>query len=381
MPAAVATTTSTTTETLAPKIVLRPKNEDGSPLYPEFMPFYDPLEKVDDIGEFEHFDPGHRADPKLPNLLANATKVSDLSPHVGTEIEGVQLSQLSSEGLDELALMAAKRGALVFRNQDFRDIGFEAQKKIVRHFGPLHIHGWAPHPSAGSDEHMVIYDSKEDLRVRRSWRGRSPIQWHSDQSPEVQPPGTTFICMLESPAMAGGDTLISSSVQQYKSLSPRFRKRLEGLTAVHSNNDGVSQEQKNGSNAVMRRSELNQEHPVVIVHPVTKEKALYVNPVYTKRIIGYDEEESQYLLNFLFDHIAKRADFQCRVRYEPGTVLIWDQRVTTHSQTLDYPAGERRHAFRLTPLANKPIPALVEDEEEYKEECERDMGRSSVGLC
>lgn len=266
------------------KLATRVKNEDGSPLYPEFMPFYDPLEKVKDLGYFEHFDPGHRADPALPNLLANATRVVDLSPHVGTEIEGVQLSQLSPAGLDELALMAARRGALVFRDQDFRDIGFEEQKRIVRHFGPLHIHGWAPHPAGGSPEHMVIYDHKDDLRVRRSWKGRSPIQWHTDQSPEPQTPGTTFICMLESPAAAGGDTLVSSSVQAYKSLSPRFRKRLEGLTAIHTNNDGVTQELKNGENAVMRRRELVQEHPVVIVHPVTKEKALYVNPVYTKKI-------------------------------------------------------------------------------------------------
>lgn len=122
---------------------------------------YDPLEKVEDIGAFEHNDPGHRANPALPNLLAGASKVYDLSPHVGTEIEGVQLSQLSKAGLDELALYAAKRGALVFRNQDFGSIGLEAQKNIARHFGPLHIHGWAPHPKAGSDEHMVIYDHRE----------------------------------------------------------------------------------------------------------------------------------------------------------------------------------------------------------------------------
>lgn len=89
--------------------------------------------------------------------------------------------------------------------------------------------------------------------------------------------------MLESPAAAGGDTLVSSSVAAYKALSPRFRKRLEGLTAIHSNNDGIQQEMKN-KDAVMRRSELVTEHPVVIIHPVTKEKALYVNPVYTKRI-------------------------------------------------------------------------------------------------
>lgn len=143
------------------KFSQRRKNPDGSPLYPGYMPFYDPLEKVKDVGTFEHVDPGHRADSGMPNLLKHATKLMDLSPHVGTEIEGVQLSALSSEGLDELALLAAKRGALIFRQQDFVDIGLERQKQIVGHFGPLHVHGWAPHPINGSPEHMIIYDSRE----------------------------------------------------------------------------------------------------------------------------------------------------------------------------------------------------------------------------
>jgi sulfonate dioxygenase len=95
--------------------------------------------------------------------------------------------------------------------------------------------------------------------------------------------------MLESPAAAGGDTLVSSSVQAYKSLSPRFRKRLEGLTAIHSNNDGVTQELKNGDKAVMRRQELVQEHPVVIVHPVTKEKALCKNSNLLNSFDGFVE--------------------------------------------------------------------------------------------
>lgn len=80
--------------------------------------------------------------------------------------------------------------------------------------------------------------------------------------------------MLESPSTAGGDTLVSSSVRAYTSLSPRFRKRLEGLTAIHTNNDGVGAELKHGEKAVMRRGVLQAEHPVVLVHPVTKEKAL-----------------------------------------------------------------------------------------------------------
>jgi sulfonate dioxygenase len=95
------------------------------------MPFYDPLEKVEDIGAFEHHDPGHRADPEKPNLLRTATKIVDLAPAVGTEIHGVHLSDLTPEGLDELALLAAERGCLVFRDQKFIDIGMEAQRKIV----------------------------------------------------------------------------------------------------------------------------------------------------------------------------------------------------------------------------------------------------------
>ena len=85
-----------------------------------------------------------------------------------------------------------------------------------------------------------------------------------------------------------------------------------------------------------------------------------------------------YMLKFLFDHINRGHDFSCRIRYEPGTVVVWDQRITQHSQTLDYSAGERRHAFRLTPLANVPIPSKVEEDDG---ECQRDEGRVMLGLC
>lgn len=180
------------------------------PLYPDYLPFYDPLERVTPVGRFEHKDPGLRADPQKPNLLRDATAIQDLSPHCGTELIGVQLDKLSSEGLDELALMCAERGCLVFRDQNFTNIGFEAQKRIAEHFGPLHKHGWMPHPRNGPEEFVIVYDSKDDLRIRKSWARKNPIQFHVDQSPEAQPPGATFFCMLESPSGVGGDTIISS---------------------------------------------------------------------------------------------------------------------------------------------------------------------------
>jgi sulfonate dioxygenase len=71
---------------------------------------------------------------------------------------------------------------------------------------------------------------------------------------------------------------------------------------------------------------VESEHPLVRVHPVTGEKALYVNPIFGRRIVGFKKEESEALLRFLYDHIAKGADFQIRATYEPGTVVVWVSR-------------------------------------------------------
>lgn len=165
----------------------------------------------------------------------------------------------------------------------------------------------------------------------------------------------------------------------FEKLSPRFRKRLEGLTAVHTTANAVSRELRdNGSASVVRRPVTRSVHPVVTVHPVTGKKNLFVNSSYTQNIVGFDDDESDYLLKFLFDHINRGHDFSCRVRYEPRTVVVWDQRCTQHSQTLDYPAGMRRHAFRLTPLANAPIPSMIEEDDG---ECAKDEDRAMLGLC
>ncbi len=172
---------------------------------------------------------------------------------------------------------------------------------------------------------------------------------------------------------------VVQTVRAFDRLSPSFRKRLEGLKALHTTANPIAREiRDNGDAAVLRRPITKSVHPVVTVHPVTKQKALFVNSSYTQRIMGWDDEESDAMLEFLYNHINRGHDFSCRVRYEPGTVVVWDQRVTQHSQTLDYPAGDRRHAFRLTALANVPIPSLVEEDDG---ECARDEARMMLNLC
>ncbi|KAI0060156.1 TauD-domain-containing protein [Artomyces pyxidatus] len=323
-----------------------PKN---GPAYPFYLPYFDTEERFPAWEDFEHTDPGLRADPAKPHLLAKGVQRKDLCPYIGTELKNIQLSQLSMEGLDEVALLVAERKVVIFRDQDFKDIGPDRQIEIARHFGPLQRHLTSANVKGYPEFHIVDY-------LQRFIGGNSTnyTTWHSDVSYERQPPGTTLFFMLETHGM-GSDTIFASQVEAYNRLSPEFKKRLEGLKALHSAIFDAKQSADDGR--PVRREPIETEHPVIRQHPVTGEKALFVNPVFTRRIVGFKAEESEYLLKFLYDHMTKGADFQVRASYEPGTVVIWDNRVALHSGTVDTLTNERRHAVRMASQAEVPIPA------------------------
>ncbi|KAJ7060085.1 hypothetical protein C8F01DRAFT_1026021 [Mycena amicta] len=350
---AATTTTATTREDIIDAVK---KEVKKGPSYPFYYPYFDVEEKFPPTELFEHTEAGLRADRTKPHLLTPNTTTRDISPYLGTEIHGVQISQLSKEGLDELALFAAERKVLVFRDQDFKDIGPDRQIEIASHFGE-HIQR---HPTSGNvkgypEFHVVYRDAEHDRFAEYLGADRlTRTGWHSDISYEKQPPGTTIFFILDQPERgAGGDTLFVSQVEAYKRLSPEFQKRLEGLRAVHSAVAQADISRKRGG--PVRREPVETEHPLVRIHPTTGEKALYINQGFTRSIVGFKREESEYLLRFLFDHIAKGADYQIRASYEPGTVVVWDNRVTCHSATVDYESVVRRHAVRLTPQAEVPI--------------------------
>lgn len=178
------------------------------------------------------------------------------------------------------------------------------------------------------------------------------IFWHSDVTYEAQPPGTTFLYALDVP-QSGGDTLFLNQAAAYQRLSPAFRSRLYGLSAVHSAHEQAQTSLERGS--IVRREPVTTVHPLVRTHPATGEKALWVNPQFTRYVVGLKKEESDYLLKFLFDHMALSQDVQCRVKWAPGTVVVWDNRVTAHSALVDWTDGQRRHIARITPQAERPV--------------------------
>ncbi|KAF7367291.1 TauD domain-containing protein [Mycena sanguinolenta] len=291
---------------------------------------------------FAFSDPGLRAleHPNPRAFLQNATNVVELTPRLGTEVHGINLAELDSDARDELALEVARRGLMVFRDQhDFIDRGPEFYKQWGSHFGRLHIHPTSGHPAGYPEIHLVYRDANSTFNFEISDSITSTV-WHTDVSYELQPPGLTTFFLLSQPE-TGGDTLFTSQVSTLQNLSPQFVAFLRTLTAVHSG------------------SPSKHIHPVVRKHPVTGEEALYVNRQFTRRIIGLKREESENILRFLFDHIDKSGDYQARLKWAPGTVAVWDNRVTAHSAIVDYKdSKERRHGARITPQAERPIPAL-----------------------
>jgi taurine dioxygenase len=175
--------------------------------------------------------------------------------------------------------------------------------------------------------------------------------WHSDMSFLERPAIGSILYAVEIPEF-GGDTLFASQAAAYDALSSGLKKTLEGLNAVHSANREYSaaghSAQKRSSMSVAEAEGMAGEyvHPMVLTHPETGRKALYVNPAFTIRIDGWSRRESKALLDYLFEHSRYEA-FTCRFAWAKGSVAFWDNRSVWHFALNDYP-GQRRHMRRVT---------------------------------
>ena len=165
--------------------------------------------------------------------------------------------------------------------------------------------------------------------------------------------GTTTFLGLDVPP-SGGDTLYLSTTAAYNALSPSFRAFLHDKHATHS---GFSQAAVHDHRDRYIREPIETVHPVVRTHPVTGTRSLYVNRLYTRRIQGFKAEESDTILNFLYNHIEHGQDWHIRIHWTPGTVVVYDNRNTQHSALRDFNVQEgvtRRHMLRITPQGERP---------------------------
>jgi taurine dioxygenase len=183
--------------------------------------------------------------------------------------------------------------------------------------------------------------------------------WHTDLSYLPAPPSFTLLYCLEAPPV-GGDTVWANQYLAYETLSPGLRETLRGLDAVHSAGmaygtggylDGVKDKM---STPIAPSKEAYREHthPAVIAHAETGRAALFVNPVYTTRISGWSNAESNGLLQHLYRH-SVNENFTWRLRWGEGTLAIWDNRCTQHFALNDY-HGYRREMVRTSVKGTAP---------------------------
>lgn len=335
-------------------LILKPEEREGI-IYKEWEPVWNTADRFPPYELFDFRDHGLDADPNFKNLFPTAKKGQivneDLTPKFGSEVRGVQLSELTDAGKDELALFVAQRGVVVFRDQDLADKGVEFNSKFGSYFGPLHVHQASGAPRDHPEIHLVYRSSEVSPKDTYLKTHTSTIAWHSDVSFEKQPPSITFLGLLQAPS-SGGDTVFVDTEEAYNRLSPEFQKIVEGLSAVHSSVEQAEGSLKTGG--ILRRDPVKSIHPLVRKQPVTGKKALYINEQFTRDIVGLKVEESRALLQFLYTHLSYSIDLHVRAKWAPGTIVVWDNRRTGHSAIFDWDSEERRHLYRLTPRAEVP---------------------------
>ncbi|KAL4971466.1 hypothetical protein BDW66DRAFT_165211 [Aspergillus desertorum] len=299
--------------------------------YPNYTPF-----KLPNLTLSPFTDRGIYACPDKARLLQGATEIIHLTPTIGTELVGLQLTSLTPEQKDDLALLVAERGVVFLRDQE---MDVHDQISFAAYYGDLHIHQMAG----------IIPD----------------LPWvHPVHKDETAPAGLTMLRMDTLPAAgpdggsySGGDTIWASGYAVYESrghgsLISKLRAFLETLEAKHS---GLEQAQKAlMTTGCLRRDPIETVHPVVRTHPVTNWKTLFVNESFTTEIVGLEKRFGRAILDNSFRTIAEGYEFQVRWKWTPNAVASWDNRVTFHTGIFDY-FPHLRHGLRVVPQAEKPL--------------------------
>jgi taurine dioxygenase len=247
--------------------------------------------------------------------------VTPCTPHIGAEIGDIDLTRpLSNRQVEEVHDAIVAHGVIFFRNQK---IDFESHERLVRYFGEPHIHvGGKGTASTTIPGYPAIRKQYFDASSKRV----SGEEWHSDQSCAEIPPMYSVLYQEIIPPNGGGDTMFASAYKAYEELSPSMKTYLEGKTATHDGARGFDKKADVYPVSV---------HPIVIRHPESRRKALFVNREFTSHINEVSAGESRGVLEFLYDHIA-RPHWNMRFRWTPHSIAFWDNRCTQHYAIWDY---------------------------------------------
>jgi len=212
----------------------------------------------------------------------------------------------------------------------------------------------------GARHHSYVTHPEYDDVVVLTWGGdQKPdaAEWHSDMTYRRQPPFASILQAVEIPPV-GGDTLWASMFAVHDALDPGLRRDLEQLEAVHDMGAFRTGAYRQGGDEAVSEALTRAGvavHPVIAHHPVTGRPYVNVSESFTRFVIGLSAPESARLLTYMFD-LINRPDFHVRIRWDVGTVVIWDNRGTQHYAVADY-LPHRRVMHRVAVATDKRTPS------------------------
>jgi taurine dioxygenase len=257
-----------------------------------------------------------------------------------------ELGEVSDELADRIHAALVEHLVLVFPDADLDAMSMVRLGRALGTLGIRH-HSYTTHPDS---EDVVVLTWEGDQKP-------DAAEWHSDMTYRRQPPFASILKAVEVPPV-GGDTLWASMFAVHDALDPGLRRDLTQLEAVHDmgafrtgayltgGDEGISAAMAEAGTAV---------HPVIAHHPVTARPYLNVSESFTRFVIGLSAPESARILTYLFD-LINRPDFHVRIRWQPGMVVIWDNRGTQHYAVADY-LPHRREMHRVAVVTDRRTPA------------------------
>ena len=267
--------------------------------------------------------------------------IRPLSSAIGAEIHGIDLNKaISNEQFLEVKSAFGQYGVIFFRDQNLSP---DKEITFAEYWGKININRFFTNVDGYPKIAMVLKEPDQKKNIGSTW--------HTDQTYDEEPAMGSILFAHDVPKN-GGDTMFSSMYYAYETLSDGLKHTLTGLNARHSSRHvfGGARAQRDDDTVgrIKNAEAANQDaiHPVIITHPETGRKALYVNPVFTLGFEGWTDAESKPLLEYLYLH-ASRPEFTCRFKWRAGSIAFWDNRATWHLAINDY-HGERRLMHRIT---------------------------------
>lgn len=279
-------------------------------------------------------------------------RATAMTPYLGAEVHGVDLSQGLGNAAFARILQIFHRHCVIFFRQ--QNITPEQFAEFSARFGELDVHHMTEHVLPHLPQVRILSNVKKKGREIGITRGG--MHWHSDLSYKTVPASATLLYGVECPP-EGAETQFVNMYSAYEALPENLKVKIRGKRAVHDRNFRYSELYPN--RPPLTQEQLKQvppvEHPIVRIHPQTRRPALFLSKDIVSRIIGISEGESRRLIDQM-ESDATSPQFIYSHKWQPGDVLIWDNRCTLHRAT-PYDNKYQRTLYRTQVKGEVPIPA------------------------